>query len=60
MSRFKRQMEEAAKRSQAGSAMSKEIFESGPVAELKKKFAGQSTVFRGYDSSASTARRCSP
>ena len=42
--------EEAIKRSQAGSTMSKEIFESGPVAELKKQFAGKLTVFKGYDS----------
>lgn len=46
---FKHELEEAAKRSQAGSTMSKEIFESGPVAELKKKFAGKSTLFRGYE-----------
>ena len=42
--------EDAIKRSQAGSTMSKEIFESGPVAELKKEFAGKPTVFKGYDS----------
>ena len=46
---FKREMEKAAQRSQADSAMSKEIFESGPVAELKKTFAGQNTAFRGYE-----------
>lgn len=41
--------EEAIKRSQAGSTMSKEIFESGPVAEIKKEFAGKPTAFKGYD-----------
>ena len=30
--------------------MSKEIFESGPVAEIKKQFAGKPTIFKGYDS----------
>lgn len=41
---------EAIKRSQAGSTMAKEIFESGPVAEIKKKFAGKPTQFMGYNS----------
>ncbi|MGD0092572.1 MAG: alanine--tRNA ligase, partial [Planctomycetota bacterium] len=49
MAEFQVEMDEAVKRSHAGSAMTKEIFGSGPVAELKQKFAGQSTVFRGYD-----------
>jgi len=49
MGEFKEEMEEAVKRSQAGSTMSKQIFDSGPVAELKKEFAGQNTVFCGYD-----------
>ncbi len=47
---YKVAYEEAIKRSQAGSTMSKEIFESGPVAEIKKQFAGKPTVFKGYDS----------
>ena len=47
---YKAAYEEAIKRSQAGSSMSKEIFESGPVAEIKKKFAGKPTAFKGYDS----------
>lgn len=46
---YKAAFEEAVKRSQAGSTMSKEIFESGPVAELKKEYAGQATKFLGYD-----------
>jgi alanyl-tRNA synthetase len=46
---FKREMEEAVKRSQAGSALSKDIFGSGPVAELKKRFAGHGTIFKGYE-----------
>jgi alanyl-tRNA synthetase len=46
---FEKELEEAAKRSQAGSAMSKEIFAGGPVADLKKKYAGQPTEFKGYD-----------
>ena len=41
---------EAVKRSQAGSSMAKEIFASGPVAEIKKKFAGKPTRFDGYTS----------
>ncbi|HLX63243.1 MAG TPA: alanine--tRNA ligase [Planctomycetota bacterium] len=53
---FKQELEEAAKRSQQGSTMSKEIFESGPVAEIKKKFAGKPTVFRGYDSLSAPAK----
>jgi alanyl-tRNA synthetase len=41
--------EEAIKRSQAGTTMSKEIFAGGPVAEIKKKYAGSPTDFKGYD-----------
>ncbi len=41
--------ENAIKRSQQGSTMAKEIFESGPVAELKRQFAGKPTPFKGYD-----------
>ncbi|MCY3024440.1 MAG: alanine--tRNA ligase [Planctomycetota bacterium] len=48
MTEFKQEMEEAVKRSQAGSAIRKEVFDSGPVAELKKRFAGQPTTFVGY------------
>jgi alanyl-tRNA synthetase len=47
---YKLAFDEAVKRSQAGSTMSKEIFESGPVAELKKQFAGKATKFLGYES----------
>jgi len=46
---FKKAMEKAAEISQAGSAMAKEIFASGPVAELKQKYAGRATEFLGYD-----------
>src|ERR1043165_2296392 len=49
---FSAELEEAQKRSQAGSTMSKEIFESGPVAEIKRKFAGKPTQFKGYDTLA--------
>ncbi|MFH0939551.1 MAG: alanine--tRNA ligase [Planctomycetota bacterium] len=41
--------ENAIKRSQAGSTMSKEIFAVGPMAELKKRFAGKATEFVGYE-----------
>jgi alanyl-tRNA synthetase len=41
--------QEAVKISQAGSTMSKDIFGTGPVAELKQKFAGQKTEFAGYE-----------
>src|SRR5206468_3193338 len=46
---FDAKLDEARVRSRAGSTMSKEIFESGPVAELKKQFAGKPTLFKGYD-----------
>jgi alanyl-tRNA synthetase len=41
--------EEAVKISQAGSNIKKDIFGGGPVAELKKKFAGHKTEFDGYE-----------
>jgi alanyl-tRNA synthetase len=47
---FKKELEEAVKRSQAGSGMAKEIFASGPVEELKREYAGKPTKFVGYDS----------
>ena len=37
--------------------MSKEIFESGPVAEIKKQFAGKPTIFKGYDSLSLTGAK---
>ncbi|HEY3325478.1 MAG TPA: alanine--tRNA ligase [Planctomycetota bacterium] len=46
---FEKELAEAQKRSQAGSAMAKEIFAGGPVAELKKRFAGWQTAFKGYE-----------
>ncbi|HYF50400.1 MAG TPA: alanine--tRNA ligase [Planctomycetota bacterium] len=49
---FKKEMEEAVKRSQSGSTMSKEIFATGPITELKAKFAGKATLFKGYNSLA--------
>jgi len=47
---YKAAFDEAVKRSQAGSTMAGEIFESGPLAELKKKYAGQGTKFLGFES----------
>ncbi|MCW8130927.1 MAG: alanine--tRNA ligase [Planctomycetota bacterium] len=41
-------LEEARKRSQQGTAMSAEIFASGPIQDLKAKYAGQPTKFEGY------------
>jgi alanyl-tRNA synthetase len=49
---FDTALEEAVKRSQAGSGMAKEIFAGGPVAELKKRHAGKPTDFQGYESTA--------
>jgi len=46
---FAVELDEAVKRSQAGTTMAKEIFESGPVAELKKQYAGKPTDFKGFD-----------
>ena len=50
------ELEDAVKRSQAGSGMAKEIFESGPMAELKKQYAGKSTNFLGYDALRAPAK----
>ncbi len=47
---FKIALQLAVKRSQAGSAMSKEIFASGPVEELKREYFGKATKFAGYES----------
>jgi len=48
-SSFEKDLDDARARSQAGSTMSKEIFAGGPIADLKKKYAGQPTDFKGYD-----------
>jgi alanyl-tRNA synthetase len=51
------ELEKSRKRSQQGSTMSKEIFESGPVAEIKRKFAGKPTVFKGYETLSVTGAK---
>ncbi|MCK6471311.1 MAG: alanine--tRNA ligase [Planctomycetes bacterium] len=45
---YEKAFEEARRRSQDGSAMSKEIFKSGPLAEIQRRFAGKPTDFKGY------------
>ncbi len=47
---FDKAFDEAIKRSQEGSSIKRDIFESGPVEELKANFAGKKTSFEGYES----------
>ena len=47
---YKRALEEAILISQGGSDLKDNIFESGPVADLKKQYVGKQTEFKGYDS----------
>ena len=46
---FEAAMEEAVRKSQDKSTMAKDIFGSGPVADLKKMHAGKPTEFLGYE-----------
>ena len=45
---FDKAYDDAIQISQAGSSMDKNIFATGPVEEIKSKFAGKKTVFEGY------------
>ncbi|MCZ7647231.1 MAG: alanine--tRNA ligase [Planctomycetota bacterium] len=46
---FEAEMEKARERSRAGSEIQTEIFKTGPLAELAKRYAGQPTEFVGYE-----------
>jgi len=45
---YENAVEQAKERSRSGSTMSKEIFGSGPIEDLKAKYAGKPTQFDGY------------